>query len=54
MIAGISSAANVLGALKLAETLTAPAVIVTVLCDMGMRYVSEQFWFGAEGTGAGS
>jgi cysteine synthase B len=41
---GISSAANVLAALKLAETLTAPALIVTVLCDTGTRYVSEQFW----------
>lgn len=53
---GISSAANVLAALKLADTLAAPAVIVTILCDTGMRYVSEQFWSGggAEGTGTGS
>jgi cysteine synthase B len=42
--AGVSSAANVLGALKLAETLSAPAVIVTILCDTGTRYVSDQFW----------
>jgi cysteine synthase B len=48
--AGVSSAANVLGALKLAETLTAPAVIVTILCDTGTRYVSDQFWdFGPGG-----
>ncbi|MDR2029466.1 MAG: cysteine synthase family protein [Treponema sp.] len=45
--AGVSSAANVLAALKLAETLSAPAVIVTILCDTGMRYVSDQFWAGA-------
>jgi cysteine synthase B len=51
--AGVSSAANVLGALKLAETLAAPAVIVTVLCDTGMRYVSDQFWNGDERTGGG-
>jgi cysteine synthase B len=44
--AGVSSAANVLAALKLAETLSAPAVIVTILCDTGMRYVSDQFWYG--------
>jgi cysteine synthase B len=42
--AGVSSAANVLAALKLAETLSAPALIVTILCDTGMRYVSDQFW----------
>jgi cysteine synthase B len=42
--AGVSSAANVLGALKLAETLSAPAVIVTILCDTGTRYVSDHFW----------
>ncbi|MDR2759371.1 MAG: PLP-dependent cysteine synthase family protein [Spirochaetaceae bacterium] len=41
---GVSSAANVLAALKLAETLISPAMIVTVLCDTGMRYVSDQFW----------
>jgi cysteine synthase B len=43
--AGVSSAANVLAALKLAETLKEPAVIVTILCDTGMRYVSDQFWY---------
>jgi cysteine synthase B len=44
---GVSSAANVLAALKLAETLEGPARIVTVLCDTGMRYVSDQFWDGS-------
>ncbi|MDR0589004.1 MAG: cysteine synthase family protein [Spirochaetaceae bacterium] len=43
---GVSSAANVLAALTLAETLSPPAMIVTILCDTGMRYVSEQFWNG--------
>jgi cysteine synthase B len=46
---GVSSAANVLAALKLAETLTAPAFIVTILCDTGTRYVSDSFWDIAEG-----
>jgi cysteine synthase B len=41
---GVSSAANVLAALKLAETLGEGAVIVTILCDTGTRYVSDQFW----------
>ncbi|MDR2782761.1 MAG: cysteine synthase family protein [Treponema sp.] len=45
---GISSAANVLGALLLAETLPPDSVVVTILCDTGTRYVSEPFWnFGA-------
>jgi cysteine synthase B len=51
--AGVSSAAKVLGALKLAETLTAPALIVTVLCDTGTRYVSDHFWDLSSGPGAG-
>ncbi|MDR3248831.1 MAG: cysteine synthase family protein [Treponema sp.] len=42
--AGISSAANVLAALKLAETVPEHSVIVTILCDTGMRYISDQFW----------
>ncbi|MDR3147946.1 MAG: PLP-dependent cysteine synthase family protein [Treponema sp.] len=42
--AGVSSAANVCAALVLAETLIAPSVVVTVLCDTGSRYVSEAFW----------
>jgi cysteine synthase B len=41
---GVSSAANVLAALKLAETLSEGAVIVTILCDTGTRYLSDQFW----------
>jgi cysteine synthase B len=42
--AGVSSAANILAALRLAETVSGPALIVTILCDTGMRYVSDQFW----------
>jgi cysteine synthase B len=47
---GVSSAANVLAALKLAETLPALSVVVTILCDTGSRYVSDPFWdFGGSG-----
>ncbi|MDR1535102.1 MAG: PLP-dependent cysteine synthase family protein [Planctomycetota bacterium] len=42
--AGVSSAANVLAALRLAETLPAAAVVVTILSDTGSRYVSDEFW----------
>jgi cysteine synthase B len=41
---GVSSAANVLAALMLAETAAAGSVVVTVLCDTGTRYVSDPFW----------
>jgi cysteine synthase B len=56
IFAGISSAANVLGALKLARTLSAstsaqlPSInkplIVTVLADGGARYLRDSFWDG--------
>jgi cysteine synthase B len=41
MFVGISSGANVLAALR---TVTPPAVVVTILCDGGERYLSERFW----------
>ena len=41
---GISSGANVAAALKIAETAPENAVIVTVLCDGGCRYLSGSFW----------
>jgi len=31
-------------ALRLAETLAPGAVVVTVLCDCGFRYLSDHFW----------
>jgi cysteine synthase B len=43
---GVSSAANVLAVLLLAETAPAGSVVVTVLCDTGTRYVSDSFWDG--------
>jgi S-sulfo-L-cysteine synthase (O-acetyl-L-serine-dependent) len=44
---GISAAAGIVGSLRVAESL-APgkkhAVIVTILCDSGDKYLSERFW----------
>jgi len=44
IFAGISSGANVVAALRLAETLPAGSVIVTVLCDNGFRYLTDELW----------
>jgi cysteine synthase B len=51
LLLGISAAANIAGSLKVAAKLQLgkdqQAVIVTVLCDSGDKYLSERFW--AEG-----
>src|ERR1700758_1533996 len=46
LLVGISAAAAVVGCLKIAEQLKKgqPAVIVTILCDSGDKYLSERFW----------
>ncbi len=47
LLVGISAAANVLAATRVAEKQSKEgqsAVIVTVLCDGGQKYLSEQFW----------
>jgi S-sulfo-L-cysteine synthase (O-acetyl-L-serine-dependent) len=46
LLVGISSAAAVVGCLRIAEQLKKgqPAVIVTILCDSGDKYLSERFW----------
>jgi cysteine synthase B len=41
LLVGISSGANLAGALKIAR---AGAVMVVVFCDGGERYLSERFW----------
>jgi S-sulfo-L-cysteine synthase (O-acetyl-L-serine-dependent) len=44
---GISAAAGLLGGLKVAERLQSreqQAVLVTILCDSGEKYLSERFW----------
>jgi cysteine synthase B len=40
---GVSSAANVVAALSVARELEA-GTIVTVLCDGGVKYLSDKFW----------
>ncbi len=40
---GISSGANVVAAMKVAERID-EGVIVTILCDDASKYLSEQFW----------
>src|ERR1700735_2850279 len=51
LLVGISAAAAVVGSLKIAHDLGVrrgqEAVIVTILCDSGDKYLSERFW--AEG-----
>ncbi|MDR1545194.1 MAG: cysteine synthase family protein [Deltaproteobacteria bacterium] len=44
LLAGISSGANVAGALKLAATLPPGSLAVTVLGDSGSRYLSDELW----------
>lgn len=44
LFVGVSSGANVFAALRLAEKLNKRVVIVTLLCDGGGKYLSEDFW----------
>jgi S-sulfo-L-cysteine synthase (O-acetyl-L-serine-dependent) len=44
LLVGPSSGANVFAALRLARTLAAGSVVVTILCDGGERYLSESYW----------
>jgi cysteine synthase B len=47
LLLGISAAAGIAGSLRVAEQLrlrNAHAVIVTILCDSGDKYLSERFW----------
>jgi cysteine synthase B len=43
ILVGISAAANLVAALRLAEELE-EGVIVTIFCDNGDRYLSDRFW----------
>ncbi|MCS6067983.1 hypothetical protein LNO81_19110 [Klebsiella variicola subsp. variicola] len=40
----MSSGANVAAAARLARTLPAGSVVVTLLCDVGSRYLTDPFW----------
>src|SRR3954465_9142157 len=46
LLLGISAAGAVVGSLQVARSLKLgePAVIVTILCDSGDKYLSERFW----------
>ncbi|HEY0319958.1 MAG TPA: cysteine synthase family protein [Pyrinomonadaceae bacterium] len=44
LLVGTSSGANVFAALRLASKLPAGSLVVTVLCDVGERYLDEEFW----------
>ncbi len=45
LLVGVSAGAAVAGSLEVARRLGGkPAVIVTVLCDSGARYLGERFW----------
>lgn len=44
LFVGVSSGANVLAAIRLARELNGDAVIVTILCDGGGKYLDDQFW----------
>ncbi len=50
LLVGISAAAAVVGCLKVANERKKgqPAVIVTILCDSGDKYLSERFWTEAQ------
>ncbi|MDR3354542.1 MAG: cysteine synthase family protein [Synergistaceae bacterium] len=48
IFAGVSSGANVAAALSYAKTLPEGALVVTILCDQGTRYLSEHFWESAK------
>ena len=43
VLVGISSAANLIAALSVADRLES-GVVVTIFCDNGDRYLSERFW----------
>ena len=44
LFVGVSAGANVFAALRLARKLKTEAVIVTILCDGGGKYLNEDFW----------
>jgi S-sulfo-L-cysteine synthase (O-acetyl-L-serine-dependent) len=44
LFVGISSGANVFAALEVAREIKEDAVIVTILCDGGGKYLHEDFW----------
>jgi cysteine synthase B len=45
LLVGVSSGANLVAAMKVAEKLT-QGVVVTIFCDSASKYLSESFWSG--------
>jgi cysteine synthase B len=43
LLVGISAGANVAAALRLSQSLRS-GVVVTILCDGGLKYLNERFW----------
>jgi cysteine synthase B len=46
LFVGVSSGANMVAALRLARTLPAHSLVVTMLCDSGFRYLDDGPWEG--------
>lgn len=44
LFVGVSAGANVFAALRVAKELEEDAIIVTILCDGGAKYLHEDFW----------
>ena len=44
LFVGVSAGANVFAALRLARQLPRGSIVVTILCDDGGRYLSDDFW----------
>ena len=44
LFVGPSSGANVFAAIELAKKIDGEGVVVTILCDGGGKYLSEEFW----------
>ena len=47
IFAGVSTGANVVGALRVAERLGSGATVVTIVVDSGLRYLSTDVFRGA-------
>lgn len=46
LLVGVSAGANVVAAVRLARHLPPGSLVVTVLCDAGSRYLTDEFWTG--------
>ncbi len=44
LFAGVSSGANIVASLRVAERLGPDATVVTILCDSGLRYLSTDLY----------